>query len=62
MADTSHVVAHDGNHGVPFGFECLHCHAKLGFTLPVSVDEFSAAGKAFVDRHRDSNPQEASHG
>lgn len=50
--NTDHVVAHDGTRH-PFGFECLHCGAVLGLTLPVSVDEFASAGKAFVAKHRD---------
>lgn len=47
---TSHVVAHDGTRR-PFGFECLHCGALLGITLPVSVDEFVSGGEAFFARH-----------
>lgn len=49
---TRHVVAHDGTRH-PFGFECLHCGAVLGVSLPVSVDEFTAASNAFVVKHRD---------
>lgn len=53
--NTDHVVAHDGTKH-PFGFECLHCGAVLAVALPVSNDEFVAAGNAFVARHRECKP------
>lgn len=49
---TRHVVAHDGTRH-PFGFQCLHCGALLGVSLPVSVEEFGASANAFVVKHRD---------
>lgn len=49
--NTDHVVARtDGAPGT-MPIECLHCGAKLVLALPVSVDEFAAASKAFVARH-----------
>lgn len=55
---TRHVVVHDGSRH-PFGFECLHCKALLGITLPISTDEFVAASNAFVVKHRDCQPAPA---
>ena len=45
-----HVVIHDGSHQ-PFGFECLHCGARLPIGLPVSVEELLAASDRFTKRH-----------
>lgn len=51
MSEATHVVATGGGRGCTL--ECLHCRNKLKIALPSNVSEFVAAGRSFVNRHKD---------
>jgi hypothetical protein len=54
MRKNDHIVA-TADAGLAGG-ECLNCKARLSFGLPCTVDEWVAAMRAFIDRHRNCKP------
>ena len=50
--NTDHVIAGPG----PEQARCNHCGMVLRFVLPMDVDVFVAAGKAFVKTHANCPP------
>ena len=47
------VIVHDGTKGMDaYMLECLRCGAKQRFVLPMSVDAWVAAAKAFEKIHK----------
>lgn len=53
MKRAEHVVVHDSTQGdLACALECLHCGEVQRFSLPIAVDVWVAAGKAFERLHR----------
>jgi hypothetical protein len=51
MIDAPWIVANDANGPDPYMLQCLRCGARQRFALPVTVDYFVAAVKAFQRKH-----------
>ncbi len=45
---TDHIVTYEKD----LGFRCLNCGMKQTMSLPVDLDVYLAAGKAFIEVHK----------
>jgi len=51
------IVIHDGTKGGDaYAIECLRCHAKQRFELPLSITYLCRVGKAFELEHKHCKP------
>lgn len=52
------IIAHDGSQGEnAYAFECLRCGQKQRFVVPIAVDIWLAAAKAFEKMHKGCKEQ-----
>lgn len=55
-----HVVCHDATRGLDaYAVECLRCGEKQRFVVPIRVDVYVAAVKAFERSHRGCKARES---